>query len=243
MSPQETATIAPSTEVTEPTAPQPVEKGAMASVTAPPDYRVEHLQVAHIQIPSTVRADWGNLDVLQASLQTTGLLHPILVRRHEDTYELLAGHNRLQAAKNLGWTTIPARVLAFTEHNALLQELVVLDENLCRDELNHLEYAEALGRAKQIYVKLYPRTGHGKGRTRQDPENGSSPPEPQRPAFLDEQSRQLGWSRSKLAEYTYLYKHLLPEVRDMIREHEMVNSFTQLDDLAHEKPAAQLAVA
>jgi hypothetical protein len=88
--------------------------------------------------------------------------------------------------------------LEFTEHNELRQELVVLDENLCRDELNHLEYAEALGRAKQIYQKLYPRTGHGKGRTQQDPENGSSEPTSQRPAFLDDKARQLGWSRSKL---------------------------------------------
>src|SRR6266446_3572295 len=148
------------------------------------DSPIERIQVAHIQVPTTVRADWEHLDVLQASIQTTGLLHPIIVRRQGNTYELLAGHNRLQAVKNLGWNSVPARILEFTEHNALRQELVVLDENLCRDELNHLEYAEALGRAKQIYEKLYPRTGHGKGRMKQHPESGSSPPEPQRPAFL-----------------------------------------------------------
>lgn len=207
------------------------------------DSPIEHLQVAHIQIPPTARADWESLDVLQASLQTTGLLHPIIVKRQGDTYEVLAGHNRLQAAKNLGWTTIPARILEFTAHNALLQELVVLDENLCRDELNHLEYAEALGRAKQIYVKLYPRTGHGKGRTKQNPENGSCESAPQRPAFLDDKARQLGWSRSKLGEYLYIYRHLLPEVREVIRGHEMVNHLTQLNDLAHEEPGIQLAVA
>ncbi len=142
---------------------------------------------------------------------------------------------------NVGWTTIPARILEFTEHNALLQELVVLDENLCRDELNHLEYAEALGRAKQIYEKLYPRTGHGKGRMKQHPESGFC--ESQRPAFLDDKSRQLGWSRSKLAEYMYLYKHLLPEVRDLIRTHAIADNFKDLDDLAHEKAEVQRKVA
>jgi hypothetical protein len=55
---------------------------------------IEYIKVTDIQIPSTVRADWEHLDVLQASLQTTGLLHPITVRRQGDTYELLSGHNR-----------------------------------------------------------------------------------------------------------------------------------------------------
>ncbi len=133
------------------------------------DSPIEHIQVAHIQVPTTVRADWEHLDVLQASIQTTGLLHPILVRRQGDTYELLAGHNRLQAVKNLGWTTIPARILKFTEHNTLRQELVVLDENLCRDELNHLEYAEALGRTKAIYEALYPETKHNGSKKKHPP--------------------------------------------------------------------------
>src|SRR5215831_17155424 len=97
------------------------------------DSPIEYIKVTDIQVPATVRADWERLDVLQASLQTNGLYHPILVKRQGDTYELLAGHNRLQAAKNLGWTTIRAQIKEFSEDNALLQELIVLDENLCRD--------------------------------------------------------------------------------------------------------------
>src|SRR5262245_23421742 len=79
------------------------------------DSPIEYIKVTDIQMPPTVRADWENLDVLEASLQTNGLYHPILVKRQGDMYELLSGHNRLQAAKNLGWTTIAARVAEFTD--------------------------------------------------------------------------------------------------------------------------------
>src|SRR5215470_4873086 len=170
------------------------------------DSPIEYIKVTDIQIPPTVRADWENLDYMQNSLQTNGLYHPILVKRQGDMYELLSGHNRLQAAKNLGWTTIRAQIKEFSEDNALRQELIVLDENLCRDELNHLEYAEALGRTKEIYETLYPQTKHNgskKNPTLSHLKNGSEPP--RRPAFLDDTARKLGRSRSSLGNYVYIY--------------------------------------
>jgi hypothetical protein len=75
----------------------------------------------------------------------------------------------------------------------------------------------------------------------QDPTNGSH--KSQRPAFIDEKASQLGWSRSKVGNYVYLYKHLPVEVRDLIRTHEIADNFTALDNLAHEDADIQLRVA
>jgi len=49
------------------------------------------------------------IEELAASLQTYGLLQPIVVRRKGRKFELVAGHRRLEAARSLGWETIDAR--------------------------------------------------------------------------------------------------------------------------------------
>ena len=46
------------------------------------------------------------------SVQEVGILVPIVVRDADaDMYEILAGHNRVNAAKQVGLETVPARVL------------------------------------------------------------------------------------------------------------------------------------
>ncbi|HEY2594718.1 MAG TPA: ParB N-terminal domain-containing protein, partial [Chloroflexota bacterium] len=47
-------------------------------------------------------------DELAASLAAHGLLQPIVVRRLDIGYEIIAGHRRLAAAQQLGWTEIAA---------------------------------------------------------------------------------------------------------------------------------------
>lgn len=47
---------------------------------------------------------------MMASLSEYGLHMPIIVRPMDGKYQILAGHNRTQAARNLGWTEIDALV-------------------------------------------------------------------------------------------------------------------------------------
>jgi len=51
------------------------------------------------------------VDELKDSLDVHGLLQAIVVRRRGPGYELIAGHRRYEAAKQLGWATIDAKVL------------------------------------------------------------------------------------------------------------------------------------
>ncbi len=87
--------------------------------------------------------DPAELAELQASLQASGLLQPISVRRRGDAYELIAGERRLRAATNLGWSEISAIVRDFDDQTMLVLALV---ENLQRANLNAIEEARGYRR-------------------------------------------------------------------------------------------------
>lgn len=74
------------------------------------------------------------------SISTIGLLQPIVVRKANAGYELVAGERRLRASKAAGFTTIPA-IIRHTEDDELLRDALL--ENLHRADLNALEEAAA----------------------------------------------------------------------------------------------------
>ena len=81
---------------------------------------------------------------LEASIKSSGLLQPIVVRARADgKWELVAGERRLRAASRLGWIDIPAVVRDFDDRAMLTLALV---ENLQRADLNPLEEAEGYQR-------------------------------------------------------------------------------------------------
>lgn len=82
---------------------------------------------------------------LETSLNASGLLQPITVRRRPAArgYELIAGERRLRAATRLGWSEIPAVVKDIDDRTLLTLALV---ENLQRANLNPLEEAEGYQR-------------------------------------------------------------------------------------------------
>jgi ParB family chromosome partitioning protein len=80
---------------------------------------------------------------LEASIRSSGLLQPIVVRASNGKWELVAGERRLRAVTRLGWTEIPAVVRDFDDRAMLTLALV---ENLQRADLNPLEEAEGYQR-------------------------------------------------------------------------------------------------
>lgn len=76
---------------------------------------------------------------LADSIRESGLVQPLVVRRVDGKYELIAGERRLRALKKLGMRT--AKVVV---HNATDQEVaeLTLIENLQREDLTPLEEAE-----------------------------------------------------------------------------------------------------
>ena len=79
------------------------------------------------------------IEELAASIKERGLIQPLVVRKVDGHYELIAGERRLRAVTSLGMTTVKVVV-----HEASDQEVaeLALIENLQRADLTPLEEAE-----------------------------------------------------------------------------------------------------
>ena len=76
---------------------------------------------------------------LAASIAQHGLLQPVIVKREDDGYLIMAGERRYRAAQLAGLAVIPALV---RDDDPL--EIAII-ENLQREDLSALEEAEGLG--------------------------------------------------------------------------------------------------
>jgi ParB family chromosome partitioning protein len=83
-----------------------------------------------------------SLKELAESIRSEGLLQPVVVRRQEKMFELIAGERRWRACKQLKLKVIPARIIEATEASSAILSLI---ENLQREDLNPIE--EAMGYA------------------------------------------------------------------------------------------------
>jgi ParB family chromosome partitioning protein len=92
--------------------------------------------------PRQPRVDFPEetLAALARSIREVGILQPVVVRRRDSGYELVAGERRLRAAKMAGLATIPAIIRESDETEALREALI---ENIHREDLSPLELAAA----------------------------------------------------------------------------------------------------
>ncbi len=88
--------------------------------------------------------DDAALEDLAESFKTQGVLQPVLVKKDNDVYVLIAGERRYRAAHLAGLESIPAIVLTDKDESDMLQMALV--ENIQREDLNPLEAAEAFRR-------------------------------------------------------------------------------------------------
>src|SRR5262245_9926729 len=94
------------------------------------------------------RFDPDALAALAESIRRHGLLQPLVVRRAEHGYELIAGERRLRAARQAGLEEVPVAVRQATPPERL--ELALI-ENLQREDLTALEEAEAYRQLIEVY--------------------------------------------------------------------------------------------
>jgi ParB family chromosome partitioning protein len=84
--------------------------------------------------------DDETLGALARSIQEVGVLQPVIVRRVDEGYALVAGERRLRAVKIAGLATIPAVIRESDDAESLREALI---ENLHREDLGPLEMGEA----------------------------------------------------------------------------------------------------
>lgn len=85
-----------------------------------------------------------SLQELAESFKTQGVLQPIIVKKKDNGYILIAGERRFRAARLAGLENIPALLMDETNETDMLQMALV--ENIQREDLNPLEEAEAFRR-------------------------------------------------------------------------------------------------
>lgn len=88
------------------------------------------------------RFEDDKMDELSASLKGHGMIQPILVRKVDRGYEIIAGERRWRAARRAELKEIPCIVRELDEQEHML---VALIENMQRENLNALEEAAAFG--------------------------------------------------------------------------------------------------
>lgn len=95
-----------------------------------------------------IRFSPEELDELSRSILEQGVLQPLMVRKAETGYELIAGERRLRAAKIAGLNEVPVVVKDVSDGQLL--EISII-ENIQREDLNALEEAEAYNRLMEEF--------------------------------------------------------------------------------------------
>lgn len=117
--------------------------GDVLDVPVAAELPLEDIDVDRIQ-PNRFqpRVDFNDETIreLRASIKQNGLIQPLVVRRAQNGFELVAGERRLRAIRNLGWEKVPAVIRDLSDEAMLVLALV---ENLQRENLNPVEEALA----------------------------------------------------------------------------------------------------
>jgi ParB family chromosome partitioning protein len=88
------------------------------------------------------------MERLVESIKLKGILEPLLVRKTETGFQLIAGQRRLIAAKTLEHKEVPVVIRDIPDSPKERLELALV-ENIIRDDLNPIEEAEGINRLKE----------------------------------------------------------------------------------------------
>lgn len=119
--------------------------------------------VANHRQPREVFDD-AALERLSDSIRQNGVLQPIVVRRRDKQFEIIAGERRWRAAMRAGLKAIPSVVRENVSESELL-ELAIL-ENVQRVDLNPIEKAKGFKRLTEEFGKTQDDIAKGVGQDR-----------------------------------------------------------------------------
>ena len=173
------------------------------------------------------RTDEGNIADLAESIKGIGLLHPITVAIRDDEYLLLAGLHRLEAAKLLGWKTIPANCVP---SNDIINELIEIEENAVSLPLDAIQESQHIKRREEILIELGRKAVVGNNQYTEGK------------LTTRELARQSGYTAR-----TYQYKKAIAkmneEAQDLLCETPFAKNMMDMYKLSRESDQIQLEVA
>jgi ParB family chromosome partitioning protein len=128
------------------------------------------IALSEIEIGPRVRRELGDTLPLMKSMETVGLLHPVVL---DSSNKLIAGRRRIEAARRLGWETI-RYVVADSVTDAEKYLLAEQDENTCRKDMTPSEKV-AMGEALRGIVAAKAKERKTKGVNQHTEPSGKFP--------------------------------------------------------------------
>ncbi len=187
------------------------------------------------------------LQAFAEQLQEEGLMVRIIVRPKEGgRYEILAGHNRVAAARLAGWTTIAAEIVEATDARAIV---IAISTNLIqRQHLSIVERGkaykallEAKNRQGQWYIGTASKTS-GENRQKFDAAEGEA---------TSGENRQKYSARALVAEFFHVSEYeirkaikltnLVPELLDALEDNTRLLNMASADIMADYDQETQAA--
>ena len=142
-------------------APAPVPDAAPKPSSHPQILPLSSIHPNPMQPRTVFQAD--RLEELAASIRANGVIQPIVVRQHEDGYQIVAGERRWRAARLAGITDVPVVVQDVADPRML--ELALI-ENIQREDLNPIETAHAYDRLSRELGLSHEEIGRRTGKDR-----------------------------------------------------------------------------
>jgi ParB-like chromosome segregation protein Spo0J len=157
-----------------------------------------------------------DVEELEKSIRTIGLIAPLVVSKDK---KILAGGRRYQALLNLGFTEAPVMVV---DKDELERELISIDENLVRKNLNKVELEGNLRRAKEIYQALNPESEFTQESEAEEDKKEVLPAQ----KFLDMVSEKTGFSARQIHQAIDRDEKASDEIKEARRNGELAISHT-----------------
>jgi len=199
---------------------------------------IQRIKLSDITVADRVRpTDEDYVAMLANSMAENGQMQPILIRptpNGDTPYKLIFGAHRHAAATLLEWTEIDATVQKLSADEA---ELIEIDENLIRHDLNVLDKAISLAKRKDVYERLHPHTKHGGDRisnlfSEQVDKSGDL-------KFTADAAEKLGVSERSIERAVQMASKLDPAAMQALRGTPAVNNQSHLLALCKLTPAEQ----
>lgn len=97
--------------------------------------------------PRTIFSE-EKIEELARTIHTHGVIQPIVIRKTDEGFEIIAGERRFRAMKKLGWTEVPAIIRNLDDKETAS---IALIENLQREELTSIEEAYAYEKLLELH--------------------------------------------------------------------------------------------
>jgi len=152
------------------------------------------------------------------SISENGIISPIIVRPIDnDNYEILSGHNRVNAAREAGLTEVPAIVkVGLTDEEALF---IVTETNLVQRSFADMKHSERAAALSVLYEAMKKKSGYRSDLLKEIDEQTSVE---NRPRLTTKEKLGLKYGLSANTIFRYLrIDNLIPLFKDQLDNHKI----------------------